>query len=156
VETIQLRCAYCDSEFVRAKSEISRYTKRTKFYCKLGCACSARNVRGKGPIGPLARYEDKDGYIKLLRPIFPGYERYARNKNGNWFALEHVVAMAQHLGRPLKKGETVHHKNGIRSDNVITNLELWSKSHPSGQRVVDVYNWAKSYIAEYEREMSSL
>jgi hypothetical protein len=119
---------------------------------------SERNRRGKGLTGPLARYFNKNtGYVTLLRPIFPGHEKYARNKkNGNWQVPEHVVVMARHLGRPIKKGETIHHRNGIRHYNQISNLELWSKSHPAGQRVLDVYNWAKSYIAEYEKDIDFL
>lgn len=60
--------------------------------------------------------------------------------------------MEEHLGRPLIAGETVHHKNGIRDDNRIENLELWSSSHPSGQRVTDLLQWAYELIDRYERE----
>lgn len=76
-----------------------------------------------------------------------GY-RYHSIKGVGRFA-EHRLMMEAHMGRALLPDETVHHKNGDRGDNRIENLELWSSSHPPGQRVADKVAWAREILARY-------
>ncbi len=64
--------------------------------------------------------------------------------------------MSEHLGRPLRKNENVHHINGIKDDNRIENLELWVRSQPSGQRVSDKLAWAEKLIETYGAERNKL
>ena len=98
----------------------------------------AKNPRWKGGIKIT-----HDGYVKIRNMDYPG----AKFPN---MTAEHIIVMARSLNRPMWPGETVHHKNGVRSDNRLENLELWSSNHPAGQRVLDKVAWAKQLLQNYE------
>ena len=66
--------------------------------------------------------------------------------------LQHRHFVEESIGRPLLPKESVHHKNGVRNDNRLENLELWSGSHPSGQRISDKVEWATELLKTYAPE----
>jgi hypothetical protein len=68
------------------------------------------------------------------------------------YKYEHVHVMEQHLGRELFPEETVHHKNGVRNDNRISNLELWASNHPRGQKIKDLVSHAIEVLTRYSPE----
>ena len=65
--------------------------------------------------------KDKDGYILFLVP--EGY-RFPSMKDGKGYIRLSRLIMAEFLNRPLTEEEVVHHKNEIKDDNRIENLEL--------------------------------
>jgi hypothetical protein len=81
------------------------------------------------------------GYVLIQKRGHP--------KSQGGYVREHVLVMEQFLGRYLTDDETVHHKNGVRFDNRLNNLELWSGNHPKGQRISDLVVWAKEILAKY-------
>lgn len=71
----------------------------------------------KNPKWRGGRRKDSDGYIQVYSPNHPN--RTVRNE-----VPEHRLIMEQQLGRFLEPEEIVHHKNEVKDDNRIDNLEL--------------------------------
>lgn len=83
--------------------------------------------RGSGPEHPRwkgGRVVAWNGYVRVLRRDHP-------RALSNGYVWEHILVAEQKLGRPLAyfgkgdhRNETVHHINGIKTDNRPENLEV--------------------------------
>ena len=116
------------------------------------CGCWRGEHLGKGENHPGwkgGRHILKNGYVSVHHPEHP-------NAYADGTLLEHTYVMSQFLGRGLLKTEQVHHVNGIRSDNRLENLELWTKSQPPGQRVEDMVVFCESYLKQYRADARKL
>lgn len=97
-------------------------------------------IRKVGGVGTTAH----DGYRYVPVPI----ELRHLTRNAAWVG-EHRLVMAYHLGRALSADEQVHHINGVKTDNRLENLELWSTSHPSGRRIEDLLEFCMAMLDRY-------
>ena len=99
--------------------------KFTGLSYKCSMAETYRRLRNR-PIDERPIIKRPDGYLEIYLPenhwCLPMCEKTRRR------IMIHRLIMAEHLGLLLKPEELVHHKNGIKSDNRITNLELTTLS----------------------------
>ncbi len=77
------------------------------------------------------RHAAPGGYVRVRCP--PRFAAMAKSDaHGTLSVLEHRLVMAEHLGRALMPGESVHHVNGVRDDNRLENLQVRHR-HGAGQ-----------------------
>lgn len=111
------------------------------------CGCRIREInrRRSGPTSAGwkgGRCKTSSGYILIHTPEHPAAQAAG-------YVPEHRLVIEKRLGRYLTPEETVHHVNGVRTDNRPENLELWSSRQPKGQRVSDLLSWANEILALY-------
>ncbi len=131
---------YQRSRISQAKKEDHYQKKRRENY---------RKKNGISLDDPFRKRKDGEGTIDSYGYKTITVRGHANQMDDKGRIREHVYFMSLHLGRPLSKNESVHHKNGIRDDNRIENLELWHRGQPPGQRIEDKINWAIDFLREY-------
>ncbi|MFB7222402.1 HNH endonuclease signature motif containing protein [Streptomyces sp. NPDC056227] len=77
-----------------------------------GTQAGERNANWKG-----GRSIASNGYVLIKRP-----DHHRADCRG--YVYEHILVAEQATGRPIRKGEQVHHKNHIKTDNRPENLEV--------------------------------
>lgn len=103
IETHQIlrRCKNCGKIFNTYKSQDAKFCSSI---------CAGNNSL---PIG---------SYRKSVK-----YDQYLEVKTENGWKLEHRLVMEKHLGRKLEKWEEVHHIDGDKHNNKLSNLFLVDK-----------------------------
>lgn len=89
-------------------------THRKYQRAKLSASYGEKHHNWKG-----GKHKNAQGYMLILQRDHPH-----ANKCG--YILYSRYVMENHIGRFLKKGETIHHINHIRDDDRIENLKLFS------------------------------
>ena len=87
----------------------------------------------------LRRYNipKKYGRIKAHGYIKVWVSNHPNAFDEHHYVYEHRLIMEQKLGRYLKLDEIVHHKNGIRNDNRLENLQLTdNKKHKNQEYII--------------------
>lgn len=88
------------------------------------------------------------GYVSVL--VQPN-DFFAPMRDSHGYVLEHRLVMAKELSRCLLPWEVVHHKNGVRDDSRIENLQLIADRR---YHLVDAAT--KNHIKKLERRIKKL
>lgn len=131
-----VKCAICGKKIYVQKNQLQRGEGKT---CSWECRNEYVSNKLSKELEKTAKWVGNHGYVVWGK------------------RLEHRVVMEQYLGRSLESHEQVHHRNGVRTDNRLENLELVSSRnhhvhHPQPKKRVQlVCNWCGK---EYEKKKS--
>lgn len=99
--------------------------------CSIACTGIKQTGDGNGSFTG-GRHVATNGYVQLLMPTH-------READSRGYVYEHRHVMECMLGRALNRGEVVHHKNRIKTDNRPANLQLFASQsdHLAHHRMED-------------------
>lgn len=142
-------CEHCKEPYLIRHNKGGRFCSHSCKALGLDTIAKLTHKRGKDSPNWKGGKNIIKGYIRVYAPEHP----YATKSR---YVMEHKLIMEKHLGRYLKPYEIIHHKNGVKTDNRIENLELCIKRQPPSQRCEDMVQWCVEFLQEYAPERLSI
>jgi len=128
---VPVTCAKCETKFDKSDAALWSSLKSQRFTgCCPNCYLSSKRYSSL----KLDSITKPDGYIHRHRLSFTKEEwciLEPMSCSNRDYVPEHRSVMALQLGRPLTRYESVHHINGVKSDNRPENLEIFVTSSHS-------------------------
>jgi hypothetical protein len=123
-------CAYISERMKKQLTESHHFKGKTKETCA-GLKRISETRKGElnasyGKFGEESgnwkggKWRNDRGYIHIRVKDHPNAS--------HGYVLQHALVMEEYLGRHIRKGEVIHHINGQKDDNSITNLWLCNGS----------------------------
>lgn len=113
----------CECPVCKKERWVALSNTRTSKFTGLCQQCNNKRQAKLHPHWKGGRVKTKAGYIRIK--VYPDDFFYSMAGNRG-YVPEHRLVVAKALGRCLHPWEIVHHKNHIKDDNRIENLQLTS------------------------------
>lgn len=112
-------CDVCGDSFERKPSQVRDNAKWCSIRCR-GIGRTTNTFEDRWHNGKPVRQNDQ-GYLLIYQPDQPHADK------SGW-VLEHRFVVSHHLGRSLATREQVHHVDGTKTNNALSNLEVLDAS----------------------------